>query len=746
MLLLVGNVLFLVAFQMLSGAASDSPTYLWVGNFTMLIPTLACFAHAYLGGPRRAAAVWLGLAMLSQTAGNVIYSTWTQFQVHAPVPSPSDIAYLGFYVSVVAAMVCLVRRDQGSFPRSLWLDGMLGAAGAATALAAAMSPVLSSRHGELDEVLVGSAYTAADLLVVAMICGLLVVRGTLGASLWRWLAGGLAIFCAADVAYALRVTSGIYSVSTTLTLLWLIGVTCAALAIWRPEPGVAIDSGRSKAILAIPFLATLIAVVVLVISSLAQLPIAVVALATFTLLLAAARTFMSFRHVQRLFDARRQALTDDLTGLGNRRALYERGGALLQAADRDDRIALILIDLDNFKQINDTLGHHAGDKLLRETGRRLAARMVDPDLLVRLGGDEFALLITLAPADDGRQITERILDRLTEPLVIDGTRVRVDASAGVAEREDATVRIVDLLRRADVAMYAAKGAGSDVELYHPGLDTANRTRLETIQDLDAALTDQQFVLHYQPKIDVRTGATFGAEALVRWEHPTRGLLYPDAFLPIVEQSGLMNALTKLVLEAAVGQLATWHESGLDISVAVNLSASDLLDESLAERIAGLLAEHGVPASALELEITESVIMIDPERAREVLGALRRLGLRIAIDDYGTGYCALAYLRDLPIDELKIDRSFIAHVTTDRRSAAIVRSTIELGHALDLKVVAEGVEHQQALDALADFGCDYAQGYHFSRPLPADAFTASTRVRAIDIESRIPHQASPALPR
>ena len=310
-----------------------------------------------------------------------------------------------------------------------------------------------------------------------------------------------------------------------------------------------------------------------------------------------------------------------------------------------------------------------------------------------------------------------------QPLVIDGARVRVDASAGVAERDDASVSIADLLRRADVAMYAAKDAHSRIELYQPKLDEANRTRLETIQDLDAALVHRQFVLHYQPKIDVETGAIFGAEALVRWEHPTRGLLYPDAFLPVVEQSGLMNAVTRLVLESAVLQLASWRAAGLDISVAVNLSASDLLDESLAERIAGLLAEHAVPATALELEITESVIMIDPKRAREVLEALRALGLRIAVDDYGTGYCALAYLRDLPIDELKIDRSFIANVTTDRRSAAIVRSTIELAHALSLKVVAEGIEHEQALAALAAFGCDYAQGYHFSRPLPAEAFTA-----------------------
>jgi EAL domain-containing protein (putative c-di-GMP-specific phosphodiesterase class I) len=234
---------------------------------------------------------------------------------------------------------------------------------------------------------------------------------------------------------------------------------------------------------------------------------------------------------------------------------------------------------------------------------------------------------------------------------------------------------------------------------------------------------REFVLHYQPKIDLRSGTTLAAEALVRWQHPTRGLLYPDAFLPIVEQSGLMGALTRLVLDAAVGQLAQWHRAGVPISVAVNLSASDLLDAALADKIAALLAEHDLPAFALELEITESVLMTDPQQARQVLEELRGLGLQIAIDDYGTGYCALAYLRDLPINELKIDRSFVALVTADPRSAAIVRSTIELAHALDLTVVAEGVEDQQSLDAVKGFGCDFAQGYHYSRPLPADAFTA-----------------------
>jgi diguanylate cyclase len=733
---LIGNVLLIAVFQVLRAGAPYNLTFGLIANLAMLVPTVACFARAAVGGPRRAPAIWLGLAMLSQTAGNIIVSTWGQFQADPPVPAPSDFAYLGFYVSVTAAVVCLVRRDHGAFPRALWLDGALGAAGAATALAAVLSPVLSSPQGDLDAVVVGSAYTAADLLLVAMICGVLTARGVRGGSLWLLLAGGLATFCAGDVVYALQVSAGTYSIVGPLPLLWMVGVTCIALAIWRAPRPRGIASGRSKAILAIPMLATLTAVSVLVLSSFSHLPAAVVVLATFTLLLAAARTFVSFRQVQRLSDARRQAVTDDLTGLGNRRALLEHGEQRLAAAAAGDRLALILIDLDNFKEVNDTFGHSAGDKLLRETAHRLAARVSDPDLLVRLGGDEFALLIALAPADDGGKLTALILDRLMQPLVIEGARVRVDASAGIAERDDASVRISELLRRADVAMYAAKDAHSRVERYHADLDKANRARLETIQDLDAALIHHQFVLHYQPKIDLATGATFGAEALVRWQHPTRGLLYPDAFLPVVEQSGLMNTVTQLVLETAVGQLALWRKTGVDLSVAVNLSASDLLDESLTERIAGLLADHGVPASALELEITESVIMIDPKRAREVLESLQRLGLRIAVDDYGTGYCALAYLRDLPVDELKIDRSFTARVTADPRSAAIVRSTIELAHALGLKVVAEGVEDQAALDAVTGFGCDYAQGYHFSRPVPADAFAASAAVRTAERQPQL----------
>jgi diguanylate cyclase (GGDEF)-like protein len=716
-----------VAFAVFLGLRGTPPQRglwgFWLANATMLIPIAACFARALLGGRRRAGALWLGAATLCFAAGNAIFLRWTQFDLHPPVPSPADVAYLGVYPCVAAAMFGLLRRERATSAPGLWLDGSLGAAGAATALSVVLSPVLAARGGGSGAVVVSSAFSVADLLLIAMIVGVLAVRGLRGGSMWLWLGAGLAVFCAADVAYALRVASGTYVTGTLWSALWVIGITIAAAALWRPQRPALIESGRSTAMLAVPALATVTAVVALVISSIAQLPVAVVALATLTLGLAAARTFIAFGQVRRLSNAARQAVTDELTGLGNRRALFEHGAKRLDEAEPSDRVALMLIDLDDFKQVNDSLGHQAGDEVLREAARRLAARVRHPDLLVRLGGDEFALVLGLGPDQDVQACVERILDRVGRPVVVGGTRLRVEASAGVADGRNGDSSISELLRRADVAMYAAKAGGAGVALYDPQLDRINRTRLETIQDLDAAIVHGQFRLHYQPKIDLAAGTTIGAEALVRWQHPTRGLLHPDAFLPLVEQSGLMGAVTRQVLQAAVEQIAAWRAAGMTMNVAVNLSASDLLDEHLAERVLALLSEHAVPVGALELEITESVLMTDPERARELLERLKGHGLRIAVDDYGTGYCALAYLRDLPVDELKIDRSFIANMTGDPRSAAIVRSTIELAHALGLDVVAEGVEHEQALTTLAAFGCDFAQGYHFSRPLPAAAFAA-----------------------
>ena len=620
----------------------------------------------------------------------------------------------------------LARRDSASLSRTLWLDGALGAAGAATALTVVLRSAFAGVGGSPGAVVVSLGYPLGDVLLLAMICGLLAVRGVRGGSMWWWLAVGLAIFVAADVSYVLQVQSASFAVGAVLSVAWTAGITMICLAIWRPErPRPIAAATRPWVALVVPMLATASAVAALVYFSIWTSPI-VVALATLTMLLAAARTAVSFHQVQALSIVRRQARTDELTGLGNRRDLFEAGEDQLRKVEPGERIVLLLLDLDNFKLVNDTLGHQCGDDLLREASRRLANEVRRPDLVTRLGGDEFALLVGLGAGGDGRRVAERVLALLGAPVLVGGVQIRMQASAGIAESDGSDVTIAELLRRADVAMYAAKAAGRRLRSYDAGLDEANHARLETVGELPVALLEGQFVLHYQPKIAVGTGETFGAEALVRWQHPTRGLLHPDAFLEIVEQSGSIGRLTQIVLELAVRQLSVWHSAGVPISVAVNLSASDLLDAELPERIMSLLSEHSVPVGALELEITESVLMTDPDRACELLGELRGLGLRIAVDDYGTGYCSLAYLRDLPIDELKIDRSFIAALSQDPRSGAIVSSTIELAHALNFSVVAEGVEDESTLAALEAFGCDSVQGFYFSRPLPAAEFAAWAR--------------------
>ncbi len=690
----------------------------WITTLLVLPPIVACLLRARQGGSRGSGAAWFAASMICFAAGNAIYVGWVQHQAHPPVPSPADIMDLAFYPCVGLGALCLLRRDGLPARRGLWLDGALGAAGAATALAAILSPAFTSSASDLSTVVVGASFSIGDLLLIAMVFGVFAAYGLGDGSMWLWVGVGLGLFCAADVFYALSVAAGTFAIGAWWSSLWIVGMCVVGLGLWRPERGRVRGPSRSPTMLAVPALATVTAVTVLVASSIHPLAFPAVGLATLTFVLAATRNLSTFREVRRLSDAHRQSVTDELTGYGNRRGLFEHGDRRLAEAKAPDRLALMLVDLDDFKRFNDSLGHHAGDELLRETARRLATRVSLPDLLVRLGGDEFALLFSLGTDEDASTCADRILERVRQPVTVAGTQIRVDASAGIVESRGGEISVPELLRRADIALFAARSGGTSVAHYDPQLDEANRARLELIQDLDAAIVHGQFRLHYQPKVDVATGAIVGAEALLRWQHPTRGLLYPDAFLPLMEQSGLMAPVTRIVLRTAIEQLAAWRANGVVIGVAVNLSASDLLDDNLAERIAALLSEHAVPVDALELEITESVLMTDPERARSVLERLKRLGLRIAVDDYGTGYCALAYLRDLPVDVLKIDRSFISRMREDDRSAAIVRSTIALAHALGLQVVAEGVEHGAVHDALDASGCDLAQGYHFGRPVPA----------------------------
>ena len=423
------------------------------------------------------------------------------------------------------------------------------------------------------------------------------------------------------------------------------------------------------------------------------------------------------------------ALHDVLTGLPNRALLHLEVESALQEAVREGRgVAVMLIDLDHFKEINDTLGHNVGDLLLVEVGRRLRDAAGEQGLVARLGGDEFAVLAAPAvPVADLQRVTLRLVERLSDtlraPMTLAGVRLDVQGSIGIAFAPQDAQGMDELLSRADVAMYSAKEERGRWRTYDPEQDEHTPERLALLGELREGLRRGELVLHYQPKCEARRGGLIGAEALVRWQHPVRGLLLPDEFIPLAENTGLIADLTLEVLEQAVRQVRRWADTGRTLGVAVNLSVRHLTDLDLPVRVGEALARHDVPGHLLTLEVTESTIMNDPSRAVHVIGRLRELGVRIAVDDYGTGYSSLAYLKRLHVDELKIDKSFIMNMLADDNDEVIVRSTVELGHNLGLQVVAEGVEDAEVWQRLLPLGCDVIQGYHLSRALAADPFTA-----------------------
>jgi diguanylate cyclase (GGDEF)-like protein len=405
-----------------------------------------------------------------------------------------------------------------------------------------------------------------------------------------------------------------------------------------------------------------------------------------------------------------QAVHDALTGLPNRSLFRHQIEQVVNAGRRADRAAAVmLIDLDHFKEINDTLGHHAGDRLLQEVSERLRASLDEQDMVARLGGDEFGVLLPDMPGhEEASAVAQHLLTQLREPFSIEGLTLEIDASIGIACAPEHGSAVEQLIQRADIAMYAAKEGGRGHLVFEQQLDRYSPRRLSLAGALRSAIADGEIVLFFQPKAELSTGQIIGVEALARWQHPRLGLIGPSEFVPIAEQTGLIGPLTSHVLEEALRQLAAWAEQGERLSVAVNLSARSFLDAQLAVEIPRLLEATGVDAN--------------PARAKATLERLSAIGLSLSVDDFGTGYSSLANLKRLPVDVIKIDKSFVIDMPHDASDAAIVRSTIDLAHNLGLKVVAEGVESHEAWRRLEELGCDLAQGFHVSRPLPADAMT------------------------
>ncbi len=424
------------------------------------------------------------------------------------------------------------------------------------------------------------------------------------------------------------------------------------------------------------------------------------------------------------------AMHDPLTGLANRRRLFavlEQG--LVTARAERTVLGMLLIDLDHFKELNDTLGHQAGDQLLREIGPRLHAAADEAQLVARLGGDEFAVLLRPGVgAAEAVVVAERIRAAIEKPSRVQGLTLLVQASVGIAIHPEHADSVETLMQRADVAMYSAKARGVGHEIYSSSRDAHSKERLALLGELPDAIAGGQLVVHYQPKVDLASGEITGAEALVRWNHPRRGLLSPAEFISLAEQTGLMRPLTLHVLDRALADCRRWDEEGLELGVAVNLAAPNLLDLALPRDVAVLLQRRGVEPSRLHLEITETIVAADPVRVAEILAELRKLGVILSLDDFGTGSSSLGYLRRLPVQELKIDKSFILGMADDEQAAAIVRTTVDLAHTLGLHAVAEGIETEPVRDRLQACGCDHGQGFLLGRPMPADQLAALARTQ------------------
>jgi diguanylate cyclase (GGDEF)-like protein len=699
-------------------------------NAPYLPAAAACWVAALRVPQERLAWRALGVAFTLNAAANVMRTLAAG--VDGAGTSPIllvDVLSLIAYLTLYVTMVGLIRARVPRFHPSMWLDGLIGALGTtAVGVAFLLGPYLNPAAGRTALPLVQLALPVTDVLLLGLLAA---VGSILGVRLDRTLLLVIGALCCSflgDVVLFSRTVADTYVDGGALELTWLVGICLAACAAHFARPHAVTpqdkDAVRSRLgwrLLALPLACTVASVLVLALGWNLELPLAAAWLAVGSVLAALARTAVTFREVRAFNEVKQQARTDELTGLANRRALLEKAERVLLTASARRPAALLLLDLDGFKEVNDSLGHTAGDRLLRQIGPRLLPALGPGEVLARLGGDEFAVLLPEASLDQAQVRAERLRELMLQPFPVEDIRLHVGVSIGVATAPVPAATVQEMLRCADVAMYTAKAAQEGVHVYVPDPHGGSGDRLRTMEELRTALQGDELVVHLQPQVGFADGRVVGVEALVRWQHPVRGLLSPADLLPAAEQAGLLRPLADKVLELALTAAELWWSADDPVPVSVNLAAANVNDVDLPSKVAAALDRHGLPADALTLELVEDTLMADPERGRQVLAELRRLGVRTSIDDYGTGYSSLAYLRHLPADELKLDRSLTADVGSDHRAAAIVRHTVALVHELGISLVAEGVEDDATGIVLRDLGCDVAQGYAIARPMPVDDF-------------------------
>jgi diguanylate cyclase len=632
-------------------------------------------------------------------------------------PGWAELFYFPSYVGIAAFLLMDTTSRTPARPK-LWLDTLL-ICGALTCLAGAVlaSPLGNAFEDEGLALLLFLVYPLLDFGLVVLVVAQVVLGTRSRGRDTTLLVLGLVTLAICDVTLLVLAAPGsAYYSNVVLDILF--GLSFALLATGacaRRAPASARPrTGRYRGNLLVG--AGGVALLTLVLRPADSGAWFVTAPAVLTLVAAGARLTIALREAQGAAEARQLSRTDELTGLLNRRAIL---------ADLDARIrsggplALMLIDLDGFKEVNDSLGHSAGDQLLKDVADRLLSSIPASSRASRIGGDEFAIMVFETDDIKLMRLARQLRARLSEPIAIEGLDLAVGASVGITRWREGDADAVSLLRRADVAMYRAKHSRLGESMYDPAHDSFSRDRLEQVESLRHGIVHGQLRLWYQPQIDASTQQVTAVEALVRWQHPTHGLLSPLAFLPEARRAGLMGPLTDAVVEMVIADARGWAARGLTFTVAFNCAPPELLGGRLLPRLLAALDASGLPPDRLLVEVTEDSFVTDPERARSVLHELRRNHVQTAIDDYGTGFSSLAYLRDLPVQELKIDRSFIATLSSDPRSKVIVDSTLQMAHAMGLRLVAEGVEDARTAAQLVAMGVDVLQGYHIARPMPAD---------------------------
>jgi diguanylate cyclase (GGDEF)-like protein len=672
----------------------------------LVMPAVLLLVRSRTDDPR--SATWRTLAV--GVVCNAYAEALLLFAPERTFPGPVDVAKVLAY-SAFAVALARSAAEHTSGVRSVRLDGaIIGVSLGAAATALWFEPLVAA-SGDATAIGMAMAYPLLDAVLLVLIAASLApvryrptVRAVVSAI-------AVALLAAGDLmqlrSVALSTPTSSLSRDLVVAAVWLLGI-----GAWMPTRRRVIAT-RAAALgsSVIPLLAALVALAVLGygISRDVHVLASILALAAVSLVIA--RTALTVRELRTVGDAFRMARTDELTGLANRRGFLEGLEKLIEVAP--EKTAVIVADLNGFKDVNDSLGHHAGDMLLAKVADRLADRLGTSSLLARLGGDEFGIVSMVSDAAGGLRVAKDLRRTLEAPFDIEGVSVRIGGSFGVAMYPNHGWSRQSLLRCADVAMYVAKRNQTGVSLYQATIDFNTRSNLELLDDLREAIELEALDVHYQPKLDLCSGRVIGSEALVRWDHRTRGLLYPDAFVPLAERSGLIPGLTKVVMRKAVA----YHAQQVPhLGVSVNISHRDLVDDNLVDFVRGVLDEFHFPASQLTLEITETAIANDPERAGRSIQLLRQAGLRLSIDDFGVGYSSMARLLELQVDEVKIDKSFTMAAIDDPRAMAIIRSTAQLAAALQLHVVAEGVETESVLGQLRAAGVDGGQGYWISKPL------------------------------